>query len=283
MEYPAAIQYILPDEDTFTPAVTWLELEQAEIPLDQEVAKEKDIYSMFNLASMGQSARAYRSGRCPIQRSFLGDKIVARATLQFYVHHSDGLDYTIEPSEGTLSRQPIKVFRHKDKYIKTEYLEQFQLGWLPQEGTFFSFFATPCYDKKRRLVKNPEVVQDDGFVYVKGAVWSALKVSGTAVCDKWSLPIEHEQGKRFNRKIFVDAVWFEAEQRKSKRLELKVSKCIEDEFNKCPYEADPLSLTGDGQGNGSDYWNFRLNYSSALIEYSGCNGAVLEIYEDDDI
>lgn len=284
MEYSQVINFRLEDGGgEAIPAVRWIELEQAEIPMDQEVAKDADVYSMFSMASMGQSARAYRSGRCPVRRSFLTDKIVAHATLQFYVHHSKGFDYVIEPSEGILSRQPIKVFRYKDEYIKTEYLEQFQLGWLPLDGTFFSFFASPCYDKNRRMVRNPDVVQDDGFIYIKGSVWSALKVSGMAVCDKWSLTIEHEQGKKFNRKIFVDAVWFEGEERKSKRLELKVAKCLEDEFNKCPYEADPLSLTGDGQGNGSDYWNVRLNYSSALIVYSGCNGVVLKIYEDEEI
>jgi hypothetical protein len=281
-EHSCVINYAL-DTVQSIPEVEWIELEQAEIPLDQEVAKENDVYSMFSMASMGQSARAYRSGRCPVQRSFQGDKIVARATLQFYVHHSADLEYTIEPSEGQLSQIPIIVYRNKNEYIETEYKEQFKLGWLPLDGTFVAFFKSPSYDKKRKLVKNPEVVQDDGFLYIKGSVWSALQVSGIAVFDKWSLTIEHEQGKKFNRKIFVDAVWFEGEEKKSERLELKVSKCLEDEFNTCPYDADPFDLTGDGQGNGSDYWNFRLNYSSALIVYSGCNGEVLKIYEDEEI
>lgn len=283
-EYSLPIRYSLPVAEQSIPDVSWVVIEQAEIPLDQTQAGPSDIYSMLNMASFGQSARAYRSGRCPVTRSYGAGSITVRAQVSFYVHHSDGFDYQILPSEGKLSGSPIKVFRQKNEIIKTEYREQFQLGWLPLGGSFSSFFATDCYDKRRKLVlPRPKVVQDNGFVYVKGAVWSVLKVSGTSVSDKWTLTIEHQQGERFARSIWVEVFWFEGKGRKSERLELKLPGCVVDEFNKCPYEVDPFDITGDGQGSGSDFWNIRLNYSSAHIVYSDCDGVVLKIYEDDEL
>ena len=281
-ESTATVQYIL-EKEVSVPAVRWIELEQAEIPLDQERATKGDIYAMLNIAAIGQSARSYRSGRCPVARKFSKDGIVVSTRVQFYVHRSTNFNYTIEPSEGVLSSNPVKVFRQKKDHIKTEYNEQFRLGWNPVKGSFVGNFSTDCYDKKRRLVKRPEVIQDDGFVYVKGAVWAVFSVSGTAWCDKWTLTINHQQGERFAREIFVDAVWYEGNVRKYKRLKLKLSGCVVDEFNKCPYGVDPNDLTGDGQGDGSDFWDVRVNYSSAVIVYSQCDGSVLKIYEDEEI
>lgn len=283
-EYSLTFNYTGPALPESVPAVSWAVLEQAGIPLDQTEATEGDVYAMFGMSSFGQSARAYRSGRCPVTRSYGANSITVRTRVSFYVHHSEGLGYSVVPSEGQLSVMPMKTFRQKKELIKTGYNEQFQLGWLPLSGTFTSNFATECYDKKRKLVlPKPEVVQDNGFVYVKGAVWSVLDVSGTSISDKWTLTIEHQQGERFARSIWVDVVWYDGDVRQDVRLELKLAGCVIDEFNKCPYGVDPLDINGDGQGNGSNFWNYRLNYSSALIVYSDCDGAVLKIYEDEDI
>ena len=271
-EYSLPIRYSLPIAQSVPDVSPWVVMEQAEIPLDQSIASKSDVYSMLNMASLGQSARSYRSGRCPVTRSYGADSVTARTKVSFYVHHSEGLRYNVVPSEGVLDKYPIIVLRRKNEIIKTEYREQFQLGWLPLKGSFSSSFATDCYDKKRKLVlPRPDVVQDNGFVYVKGAVWSALKVSGLSVSDRWTLTIEHQQGERFARSISVEVVWFEAVEQKSERLELKLPGCVVDEFNKCPYEDDP------------EYWNIRINYSSAHIVYSDCDGGVLKIYEDEEI
>jgi hypothetical protein len=283
-EYSLTFNYALPALAESIPDVSWAALEQAEIPLDQTEATKGDVYSMFNMASLGQSARAYRSGRCPVTRSYGASSITARARVSFYVHHSEGLEYSVVPSEGRLSLLPIKTFRQKKETIKTQYSEQFQLGWLPLSRAFTSNFATDCYDKQRKLVlPRPDIVQDNGFVYVKGAVWSVINVSGTSVSDKWTITIEHQQGERFARSIWVEVVWYEGSERKAVRLELKLAGCVIDEFNKCPYQVDPLDINGDGQGNGSDFWNYRINYSSALIVYGDCDGAVLKIYKDEEI
>lgn len=263
MEYSQAIQY----QTQFFQAGQWVELEQIEIPLGQQAATAQDVRNMLMMASQGQPARAYRSGRCPVDRSFVDDKIVARATLKFYIHHSKELEYTITPSVGYISDQFSKN-EMREKRIKTDYRGQVFLGLAFDNDNFHYEFESKCYDRKRKHVMNPEVIYDDGYLYIRDTVWAIMNIWGTASFDEYSLTIEHELGRKFDSNIFILAEYKQEETATAKKFDIELPKCVLDAFNKCPY---------------SDSITIKPKRGTALIEYSGCNGKVLNIYEDEEI
>jgi len=265
-------------DQSATATQDWLILEQDSIPQSQQQCTAQDIKAMLALAAVGQPATSYTSDKCPVSRRIgTGGSIIASYSANILVHRSISLDnnYDLTQSEGRLSLGQT-IHRKKETDISIDYRQVVQLGWLPAGIPQYGWL-TKIKDIARNRVFLPEKPdQDNGFLYFQEEYKGRVEVSGRAIVDKYILTIEHQQGFKWDKKVLLTAEWGAEDEngnRKSVQLEIKLPKCVEDEFNKCP--GDAFSLLGQEETSGEP-WNVFWGEDSWKVWIGACSGKILK-------
>jgi hypothetical protein len=263
-------------DDTTVVVDDWLVMEQQQVPQSQQICTVDDLQKMFGHAMTEQSVKSYVSDQCPVKRRVVNGKIVISCDLTILVHRSKGLknqNYDMTPSEGRLSggvtvvrqvRRPYKLDR--DGILFLEWLPAVQpsVGWL-----------TKIFDNDKNRVFIPGIPDSvNGYLYWDQAYKAELEVSGTAIIDRYTLTIDHQQGYKFDKTILLTAEWGAADadgNRKSATLEAKPPQCWIDEANKCA--PDDL-FGGDGDDDGDADWDFTLNAGYWRVYVGFCSGEI---------
>jgi hypothetical protein len=244
--------------------------EQEKIPASQEQASMEDIYSMLAISAAGGSARSYISDSCPVTRAAAGGTVTASYTGSFLVHHSDGLEYELSASIGTLS-EPQLFYSQKSNTINQDFKQVLQLEWLPLVTNYL--WESSVYDQAAAVTAAPVITQENGFLYFDKAVFGSLRIWGTAMADRYRLLIDHVQGNRWTDTITITAMWGPENDRKRKSFELKLPQCVEDAFNECPTDQG----SGGGTGGTGDHWGGVSVNPPKKIYFNSCTGEVLTI------
>lgn len=259
----------------------WLVMEQQQVPQSQQICTVDDLKKMMNHAMLGNSAKSYVSDQCPVKRRLVNGKVVISCDITILVHRSEGLanqNYDLIPSEGSISggvtvqrqiRRPYKLTR--DAILFLEWLPAVQpvVGWL-----------TKVFDNDKNRVFEPGIPDSvNGYLYFEEAYKAELEVSGTAIIDRYTLTIDHQQGYRFDKTIILTAEWGPEDKggnRKSATLVVKPPQCWIGEANKCPTGDLFADLGYPFGGDGSASWNFTLNAGYWRVYVGFCSGEILK-------
>ena len=261
----------------------WMVMEQQQVPQSQQICTVGDLHKMLDHAMLGNSAKSYVSDQCPVSRRLVNGKVIISCDITILVHRSEGLtnqNYDLTPSEGSLSlgvtvqrqvRKPYKLDR--DAILFLEWLPAVQptVGWL-----------TKVFDNDRNRVFVPGIPDSvNGYLYWDQAYKAELEVSGTAVMDRYTLTIDHQQGYKFDKTILLTAEWGPEDadgNRKSATLEVKPPQCWIDEANKCPtgdlFADLGYPFSGDGGETGEADWDFTLNDGYWRVYVGFCSGEI---------
>ena len=267
----------------------WLVMEQQQVPQSQQIATVDDVQKIFYHSMLQQSAKSYVSDICPVKRRLVNGKVIISCDITILVHHSEGLankNYDLTPSEGRLSLG-VTVQRKIKKPYKLNRDAILFLEWLPAVPPTVGWL-TKIFDNDRNRVFAPGIPEsNNGYLYFEQAYKAELEVSGTAIIDRYTLTIDHQQGYKFDKTILLTAEWGPSDadgNRKSAVLEVKPPQCWIDEVNKCPTGdlfADfgyPGGLDGgdglDGGEFGAGGGIFNLNAGYWKIYIGFCSGEI---------
>ncbi|MBW2688300.1 MAG: hypothetical protein JRC99_00025 [Deltaproteobacteria bacterium] len=223
----------------------WLIIEQAKIPEAQQVATVQDLEAGIRQLEAGHPAETAFTGQCPVQfgANAEGRKLVTYR-LVFYVHRSESIKYEIEVTQGgeILDHQgPAQGRLKKGKSWVIDKNKTQQLGWRPFLGNIRTrweiVFNTATARRILNPLEQPEVEQDDGFIYLKGdAVVGSLRVDGVADCDKYTVSIGQQGGTSWTGDLYTTAYWPVGVPRKDQQRvteELFIPECVKYEIERC--------------------------------------------------
>lgn len=217
-------------------AQDWLILEQTDIPQSQQICTINDLKSLLSVAMSGQSALSYVSENCPVsERLTSGGKVMASYKATVYVHHSEGLDYDLTPSEGDISMR-FRTTVQKNESYDLRYEAFKGLGWRPETVPQYTWLTRVRDQNGLRVFSPKDPTQDNGYLYFDQGYKGTLKVSGGAAVDRYTVTIEHQKGYKYDKTILLTAEWGPEDadgNRESAQIEIGIPTCVKDEFEKC--------------------------------------------------
>lgn len=258
----------------------WLNLAQEDIPQNQQICTLSDLKQMMDIAALGQAARAYKSEKCPIKRRIQGDKVIIIYDATILVRRSASLagNYDLIPSEGTLSLGQT-IQRAKSESYTLDYQADLFLGWLPIFDPQISWRSKVKNIDKIRVFAPKIPEEHNGYIYWPEAYRGSCEVAGQEILDKYILPIEHQQGYKYDKTVLITAEWGLEDidgNRQSVQLEVKPPQCWIDEANKCA--ADIFAAFGQiNDGDGGADWNVNYGPITKKVWIGPCSGKILKV------
>ena len=261
----------------------WLIIEQEEIPEEQQIATEQDVDAGIRQLEAGHPAETAFTGQCPVRfgATVEGRKLVLYR-LVFYIHHSKSLEYELEVTKGgeILDYQgPTQGIVEKGKSWIIDKNKTQQLGWRPFAGNIRQRWEIVFNAKTRKRIINPleqpEIEQDDGFVYLTGdTVVGSLRVDGLADCDKYTVLISQQGGTSWTGDLYATAYWPPGAPRKDQQSvteELFIPECVREEIERCRKAIDEAE-SGD---SGDDPAKILVYFPPVHLDVDKCSGEVI--------
>lgn len=258
----------------------WLIIEQDEIPEEQQIATVEDVDAGIRQLEAGYPAETAFTGQCPVRFGSTADgRKNVLYTLVFYVHHSESVEYELEVTQGgdILDHQgPTQGLVEKGKSWIIDKNKTQQLGWRPFAGNIRMHWEIVFNADTGKMILNPidqpDVEQDDGFVYLVGdTVAGSLRVDGMADCDKYTVQISQQGGTSWDGDLYTTAYWPAGAPRKDQQSEPKelfLPECVKFEIEKCQEAIEEA----EAEANGDDPTDISGYYPPVPLDFDDCSG-----------